>query len=311
MIETILITLLIGYILNFVGIKFLKNLNLGQNIREEGPRSHLQKAGTPTMGGIFIIATIIGSSLITKHIYETKYIVGLIALVGFGLVGFIDDYLKSKKGKNLGLRSWQKMLGIILVSLFVIGYILGSGEILATNKFLLMLKVDIPIVFALFGIFLLAGTSNAVNLTDGLDGLAAGTGAIAFIAFSFLAVETEPAVSALCVIIATSLLAFLWFNGKPAQVFMGDVGSLAIGGALGTIALLIHKEINLVVIGGLFVAEALSVIIQVASFKLTGKRVFRMSPIHHHFELLGWPEIKVVIRFWIIAAIFALLGLLF
>ncbi|HAR63347.1 MAG: phospho-N-acetylmuramoyl-pentapeptide-transferase [Candidatus Margulisiibacteriota bacterium] len=311
MIKATLVTLAIGYLINYFGIKALKKLNFRQNIREDGPSSHLKKYGTPTMGGIFIIATVLLSMLITMQIVDTKIIIIIISFIGFGSVGLLDDLLKKLRGKNLGLRSWQKMLGILIISLFIISYMLKSGEYNNLHPFFLMFNLNNPLLFFLFGFTVLAGTSNGVNLTDGLDGLAAGTSAIIFVAFAFLNFNIgNHSISYFCILIAAALMAFLWFNHHPAQVFMGDVGSLAIGGTLGTIALLTHTELNLFFCGFIFVIETMSVIMQVISFKLTKKRIFKMSPIHHHFELSGWVETKVVTRFWLTSIVFSLIGLL-
>lgn len=311
MIKIALITFALGYIINYFGLISLKKLNFGQNIREDGPASHQKKSGTPTMGGIFIILTVVLSILTTAREFDPQLIVATLSCVGFGVVGFLDDLLKKIRGKNLGLRSWQKMLGILIISLMIIGYMIGSQTFSQLHPVLMLLKLNNPYLYLIFSFLVLSGTSNAVNLTDGLDGLASGAGIIAFLAFALLNFQHgNESLTYFCITMAFSLLAFLWFNHHPAQVFMGDVGSLSIGGALGTVALLSHTELNLLLIGLLFVVEALSVMIQVTSFKLTGKRVFKMSPIHHHFELLGWPETKVVIRFWIFALLAAMVGLL-
>lgn len=313
---TIAIAFLITVLLSPIFIPFLRRLKFGQSIREEGPKSHVKKTGTPTMGGIMIVFSIIITSIImaSKYSFESiSYELWLLifVLVGYGLLGFLDDFIKVALKRNLGLTSKQKMLGQVVIALIV--YV-----ILRMNNFETTVQVpgtdmvwDLGWGYALLIIFMLVGTSNAVNLADGLDGLLAGTAAIAFGAFGILAwsgfPQNEVTIFALAAVGA--LLGFLIFNSHPAKVFMGDTGSLALGGSLAAIAILTKLEILLIIIGGVFVIETLSVIIQVISFKTTGKRVFKMSPLHHHYELMGWSEWRVVTTFWAVALLFAALGL--
>ncbi|WP_133579296.1 phospho-N-acetylmuramoyl-pentapeptide-transferase [Aureibacillus halotolerans] len=315
--ETLLMTLGLAFILTVllspVAIPMLKRLNFGQKIRDEGPKSHQKKSGTPQMGGLIIImAALLGSVLIAQRFYtiSNELLLLLAALLGFGLVGFLDDFIKVVLKRNLGLTSKQKMAAQILVSVgFCVGLWLLNHptyiELPATG-----VSVNFGIVFFLIAIFILIGTSNAVNLTDGLDGLVAGTSAVAFSAFGVLAwYQGQPDVAIFCVAIVGAVLGFLVFNAHPAKIFMGDTGSLALGGALAGVALLTKLELLLVIIGGVFVIETLSVIIQVLSYKTTGKRVFKMSPLHHHYELSGWSEWRVVATFWAVAFVCAALGI--
>ena len=300
-----------------VTIPFLRKLNFGQSIREEGPQEHRKKSGTPTMGGVVIIATVVIVMLalaICSKIYgfseanlgENIFLV-LFLFVGYGLVGFADDYIKVVMKRNLGLTSKQKLLGQVIIAL---GFILLSSNDTSLWLPIANITVDIGIFYYLLVICLLIGTTNAVNLTDGLDGLAAG--AVIPVAAAYLIIALQPftlSLAVFAVAIIGACTGFLLFNFNPAKVFMGDTGSLALGGGVAALALLTKTELLLVVIGGLFVVEALSVILQVISFKSTGKRIFKMSPIHHHFELSGWSERKVVLVFWFVSSIFSLLGL--
>ncbi|MUK89532.1 phospho-N-acetylmuramoyl-pentapeptide-transferase [Ornithinibacillus sp. L9] len=313
---TIAIAFLVTVLLSPIFIPFLRRLKFGQSIREEGPQSHIKKTGTPTMGGIMIVISIIITSIImvsknnaTTIGYELYLL--LFVLIGYGLLGFLDDFIKVAMKRNLGLTSRQKMLGQIIIALIFYFILRGQDfptyiQIPGTN-----IQWELGWGYALLIIFMLVGASNAVNLTDGLDGLLAGTAAIAFGAFGILAwygfPQNEVAIFSLAVVGA--LLGFLVFNAHPAKVFMGDTGSLALGGAIAAVAILTKLEILLVIIGGVFVIETLSVIIQVISFKTTGKRVFKMSPLHHHYELLGWSEWRVVTTFWLIGIVFAALGI--
>lgn len=312
---TIAIAFLITVLLSPIFIPFLRRLKFGQSIREEGPKSHVKKTGTPTMGGIMIVFSIIITSIIMASKYSFQSIsyelwLLIFVLVGYGLLGFLDDFIKVALKRNLGLTSKQKLLGQVVIALIV--YV-----ILRMNNFETTIQLpgtsmewDLGWGYALLIVFMLVGTSNAVNLADGLDGLLAGTAAIAFGAFGILAwsdfPQNEVAIFALAAVGA--LLGFLVFNAHPAKVFMGDTGSLALGGSLAAIAILTKLEILLIIIGGVFVIETLSVIIQVISFKTTGKRVFKMSPLHHHYELMGWSEWRVVTTFWIVGLLFAALG---
>ncbi|KKE78061.1 phospho-N-acetylmuramoyl-pentapeptide-transferase [Oceanobacillus caeni] len=312
---TIAIAFLITVLLSPIFIPLLRRLKFGQSIREEGPKSHMVKTGTPTMGGVMIVLGIVITSIIMvykvlgNHVgYEFWLLI--FVLLGYGVLGFLDDFIKVAMKRNLGLTSKQKMLGQIVIALIFFFILKGQGfstdiQIPGTD-----IQWDFGWFYAIFIIIILVGASNAVNLTDGLDGLLAGTAAIAFGAYAILTLIiggfTEVSIFSLAVVGA--LLGFLVFNAHPAKVFMGDTGSLALGGAIGAIAILTKTEILLVIIGGIFVLETLSVIIQVISFKTTGKRVFKMSPLHHHYELLGWSEWRVVTTFWLVGLVFAVLG---
>jgi phospho-N-acetylmuramoyl-pentapeptide-transferase len=326
-------------------IRKLRELQIGQFIREEGPQAHQKKAGTPTMGGVLIVLSTLVPTLLWADLTNGFVLLAIFSLLSFATIGFIDDYAKVSKQRNLGLTSKKKFLLQILVS-----FIIGTGLLaLATRSaystelvvpFLKKVHPDLvvhsllssphlwPLAFVPFLIFVsivIAGASNAVNLTDGLDGLAIGctviaAGGLTVLTYvssnyrwaTYLEIGYIPRVAELtifCGALVGASLGFLWYNAHPAEVFMGDVGSLSLGGTLGVIAVVIKQEILLFFIGGIFVVEALSVILQVGSFKLRGKRIFRMAPIHHHFELIGWSESKVIVRFWIIALIFALFAL--
>jgi phospho-N-acetylmuramoyl-pentapeptide-transferase len=313
---TIAIAFLITVLLSPIFIPFLRRLKFGQSIREEGPKSHLKKTGTPTMGGLMIVFSVVITSIImalkagAEGIgYELWLLI--FVLLGYGLLGFLDDFIKVAMKRNLGLTSKQKMAGQIIIALVFYFILQSKGfdtfiQIPGTS-----VQFELGWGYAILIIVMLVGASNAVNLTDGLDGLLAGTAAIAFGAFGILAwygfPQNEVAIFSLAVVGA--LLGFLVFNAHPAKVFMGDTGSLALGGAIAAIAILTKLEIILVIIGGVFVIETLSVIIQVISFKTTGKRVFKMSPLHHHYELLGWSEWRVVTTFWLVGLVFAALGI--
>jgi phospho-N-acetylmuramoyl-pentapeptide-transferase len=313
---TIVSAFLITVLLSPIFIPFLRRLKFGQSIREEGPKSHQKKSGTPTMGGIMIIISITVTSLILVWRLNPEGIgyelmILLFVLLGYGLLGFLDDFIKVAMKRNLGLTSKQKMLGQILIAVII--YIILHVQDFPTYIQIpgTAIQWELGWGYALLIIFMLVGSSNAVNLTDGLDGLLAGTAAIAFGAFAILAWYGLPQQEVLIFALAAvgALLGFLVFNAHPAKVFMGDTGSLALGGAIAAVAILTKMEILLVIIGGVFVIETLSVIIQVISFKTTGKRVFKMSPLHHHYELLGWSEWRVVTTFWLIGLIFAALGI--
>ncbi len=301
----------------------------GQPIRSDGPPSHLlTKTGTPTMGGLMILSGLIVSTLLWANLASRYVWIVLLVMVGFGLIGFYDDYLKVTKQTHGGLSGLTRLLLEAIIAVIACYAMMKVGTSDTTGLALPAIKgyvVDLGVLFLVFGPFVIIAASNAVNLTDGLDGLAivpvmiaaAAFGIIAYLAgnaiFSaYLGINFVPGAGELAVVCGAMIgagLGFLWFNAPPAQIFMGDTGSLALGGLLGTIAVAIKHEIVLAIVGGLFVVEALSVIVQVASYKLTGKRVFRMAPIHHHFEQLGWSEAQVVVRFWIIAFVLALVGL--
>jgi phospho-N-acetylmuramoyl-pentapeptide-transferase len=323
----------------------LREFQIGQYIREEGPKSHMSKAGTPTMGGILIIISIVVPTLLWANLTNPYIWIGLFGLVSFGLIGFWDDYAKIRRKRNLGLTVRQKFSLQILAAL-VIGLILLSmhaHKAYSTNinvPFFKSFKPDLlidslmhrwytyPLAFVGFYAFMvlvIVGSSDAVNLTDGLDGLAIGlmiiaSGAMTALTYvtgharfaEYLDLARQPGASELtifCGSIVGASLGFLWYNAHPADIFMGDVGSLALGGALGVVAVLIKQEVLLIFIGGVYVIEALSVILQVGSYKLRKKRIFKMAPIHHHFEALGWPESKIITRFWIAGLVMAFFAL--
>lgn len=311
-----MIGFLITVLLSPIFIPFLRRLRFGQSIRDEGPESHMIKTGTPTMGGILIVISVVITSIVMiKKVgvvtigYELWLL--LFVMLGYGLIGFLDDFIKVALKRNLGLTSGQKMIGQLVIAL-IFYFILWSNNFPTTIQIPgTTIEWDIGWGYAFLIIFMLVGSSNAVNLTDGLDGLLAGTAALAFGAFAILSwFGLHPyEVTIFSLAVVGALLGFLVFNSHPAKVFMGDTGSLALGGAIAAIAILTKLEILLVIIGGVFVIETLSVIIQVISFKTTGKRVFKMSPLHHHYELLGWSEWRVVTTFWLIGLIFAALGI--
>ncbi len=313
-------------------IERLRRFQIGQYIRDEGPQAHKAKAGTPTMGGVLILAGILVPTLLWADLTNRNVWIAVLATLLFGAIGFADDYLKVVKKQSLGLSAKIKFRGQVAVGLGLglVLYLLAQQEPThySTRVMFPFLKTFVPDLSAfyiLFALLVVVSASNAVNLTDGLDGLAIGAMLIASAAFTVLAYVSGhrvfsdyldllylPGVSEVtvfCGAMVGASMGFLWWNCYPAQVFMGDVGSLALGGALGTVALLIKQELLLFSVGGLFVIEALSVILQVGSFKLRGKRVFRMAPLHHHFELGGWKEPQIIIRFWIVAFVFALFSL--
>jgi phospho-N-acetylmuramoyl-pentapeptide-transferase len=308
----------------------LREFQVGQVIRHEGPASHRAKAGTPTMGGLLILAAALIPTLLWADLTNPYVWIAVVTTLLFGLVGFLDDYLKIVRHSHHGLIPRYKLGGQVLVAV-ALGLCLiwlAQHDLYNTRLIFPFFKGLIPDLgwwYVPFAVIVLVGASNAVNLTDGLDGLAISAFAVAAAAFTALAyltghrvlaeylllVRFPPAgeLTVFCGALVGASLGFLWYNSYPAEIFMGDVGSLALGGALGTVAILIKQELLLIVVGGLFVIEALSVIVQVASFKLTGRRVFKMAPLHHHFELSGWSEPKVITRFLIVAIVFALFSL--
>jgi phospho-N-acetylmuramoyl-pentapeptide-transferase len=322
--------LLTCFVLGPPMINWLRRVRFGQKVREEGPQTHLQKAGTPTMGGLVIVAAIVIPTLLWGNFQSRPVWLALLATVWLGALGFLDDYLRVVKGFPKGLLGRYKLVGQITLG-GLIGTILllwPEPGLQATTTHVPFLKfrfIDFGILFVPFVIVVITGSSNAVNLTDGLDGLAAGLVAIAAMAFAGMCyvsghirfseylnishLRYAGELTVFCAAVLGASIGFLWYNAHPADVFMGDTGSLALGGALGTVAVLIKREFWLVLVGGVFVAEALSVMIQVAAFKIWKRRVFRMSPLHHHFELLGWAESRVVLRFYIVGALLALLSL--
>ncbi|MBP2653095.1 MAG: mraY [Firmicutes bacterium] len=291
-------------------IPVLRRLKFGQSIREEGPKRHYAKAGTPTMGGIIILTALSVSALLFAG-KSIEVWLALFITLGHGIIGFMDDFIKVVLKRNLGLKAREKLLGQIIMAVamtYIAITFLGRG----TDVWIPLLNVNIDFgLFYYILIFLvLIGTTNAVNLTDGLDGLASGTVIIAAAAYAVIALSLgKTPLAIFCVALAGATLGFLRYNANPAKVFMGDTGSLAIGGALAAVAVMTKTELLLIIVGGVFVIEALSVVIQVTSFKSTGKRVFKMSPIHHHFELSGWSETKVVNVFLLVGILFAALAL--
>lgn len=299
---------LIAVIIGPLFIPVLRRLKFGQSIREEGPSSHLKKAGTPTMGGTIILLAL---SFTVLKFANASYDIFLLMFVtlGFGMIGFLDDFIKITTRRNLGLTARQKLIGQLLIALVFFYFLMEKNHLTAIYIPGTNWGIELNWLYLPFVVFIMIGSANALNLTDGLDGLLAGTAAVAFGAFaitSWLASYIDIAIFSAAV--AGALLGFLVFNAHPAKVFMGDTGSLALGGALAAVAILTKMEVLLAVIGGLFVLETLSVVLQVASFKLSGRRIFRMSPLHHHFELGGWSEWRVVVTFWIVSIMFAGLG---
>ena len=309
-------------------IRKLAAMQVGQYIRDDGPKSHHDKAGTPTMGGTLIIVSITVSILLWSDLTNYFVWIVLFVIIGYGLVGFVDDYLMQIKKQSKGLTVRSKLVLQVVIAL-VTGFLVYVSPDFSTQitiPFFKNISPDFGWAYIIFAAFVIVGASNAVNLTDGLDGLAIGPVIIAattYMIFAYVAGHIKIAnylqlnyvagcgeLTIFCGALAGAGIGFLWFNSYPAQIFMGDVGSLSLGAALGTIAVITKQEILLALVGGLFVIEALSVIFQVGFFKMTnGKRIFRMAPLHHHFELKGWPEPKVIVRFWIIAIALALLAM--
>lgn len=338
-------SLFLGLILGPWMIRRLRELQIGQFIREEGPRSHQTKAGTPTMGGLLIVTVTLAPVIFWADLSNPYVLLSIFSMLAFGAIGFADDYNKVVRKRNLGLTGRTKFLLQVLVS-----FAAALSLLLLTINRVYSTQLSVPffknfrpdlvvhsllrstyfwpaafLPFLIFVVFVMVGSSNAVNLTDGLDGLAIGcvvvaAGALTILTYvtshagfsAYLDLQHLPQVGELtifCGALVGAALAFLWYNAHPADVFMGDVGSLAIGGSIGVVAVAIKQEILLFSVGGIFVLEAISVILQVASFRLTGKRIFRMAPLHHHFELAGWSESKIIVRFWIVALVFALFSL--
>ncbi|MBQ5152859.1 phospho-N-acetylmuramoyl-pentapeptide-transferase [Macrococcoides caseolyticum] len=296
-------------------IPLLKRMKFGQSIREEGPKSHMVKSGTPTMGGLtFLISTILLSAIACFFVEDNGPLILLILVtVGFGLIGFVDDYIIVVKKNNQGLTSKQKFLFQIIIAIlfYVVSNVLGllslSNEI---NIPFTDIGIPLSIFYVIFIIFWQVGFSNAVNLTDGLDGLATGLSIIAFSCYFYLAmVQGATAMAYFSAILIGSLCGFLLYNKNKAKLFMGDTGSLALGGVIATVSIMLNQELTLIFIGFVFVVETLSVMMQVTSFKLTGKRIFKMSPLHHHFEMVGWSEWKIVTVFWIVGILTGLIGI--
>lgn len=310
--RTISISFLITLILGPIMIPLLRRLKIGQSVRDDGPKTHLKKSGTPTMGGIIIfialVITVLTSGMLNKDMY-----VLLLSTFGFGLIGFIDDYIKVVKRRLLGLRAYQKLIGQIILATILAVY-QSSTSVLGTKlivPFLSNQYLDLGPLYIPFIAFVVVGTVNSVNLTDGLDGLASGVTLIVLSFFGLIALNWGMgSISIFSTALAGACLGFLIHNAHPAKVFMGDTGSLALGGAVSAIAILLNIPLVIPIVGGVYFVEALSVIIQVASFKLTGKRVFLMAPLHHHYEQKGWKETKVVAVFWVVTVILCLIGIL-
>jgi phospho-N-acetylmuramoyl-pentapeptide-transferase len=325
----VLTALIISFLLGPSMIAWLRRLKVGQQVRDDGPKTHLNKQGTPTMGGVLIIAALVSSVLLWSDLTNKYVWVVLFATLAFGGIGFWDDYLKVVKKRSTGLRAYQKF-GLQVAASLVVGIFLFkySGDREATYlsvPFMKSFLLNLGWFYIPFVAVVMVGSSNAVNLTDGLDGLAIGLVGIAATAnavivylggnkiiadyLKILYISGSGELVIFCGAMVGASLGFLWYNTHPAEVFMGDVGSLSLGGALGTLAVVTKHELILIVTGGIFVMETVSVALQVASFKLTGKRIFRMAPIHHHFEQIGWPESKVIVRFWIMGIILALISI--
>ena len=321
-------TLFLSLFFGPVMIAWLKKQKLGQEIRDEISTIHKSKSGTPTMGGLLIILSIVIAVLLWQDIRNIYTWVCIASVLGFGAIGFVDDYLKVYKRNAEGLRASFKFTAQILLSLAIVSFIYinrGSETTLLYIPFFKFPVLDLSYFYIPFGVLILVGTTNAVNLTDGLDGLATGLVILAGIAFGILTylsgridyaqylqipyVAGSGELTVLVFALIGASVGFLWFNCHPAEVMMGDTGSLSLGGIIGVIALLIKKEILLIIVGGVFVLEALSVILQVASYKIRKKRIFKMAPLHHHYELSGWNENKVVVRFWILGGLFVILSL--
>lgn len=294
-------------------IKYFRRRHEGQMIRDEGPKWHEKKSGTPTMGGSLFIVAIVITSLVYgwfEHMLNPTLLILLFVLVAYGLIGMWDDSIKLFKQRNLGLRAWQKLLGQIVAALVFSAVYIHEGFPMAI-KIPFGGDLHLGYWYILFIVFWLVGFTNAVNLTDGLDGLVAGLGIISFAAYGIIAMmQRQNEVGVFCFAVVGGLLGFFIYNHKPAKIFMGDMGSLALGGALACVSVLVHHEFSLLIIGIIYVCETASVMIQVASFKTTGKRVFLMTPIHHHFEMKGWSEWKVDTVFWLIALVASAISIL-
>ena len=311
-------------------VRLLKRRQIGQAVRDDGPRSHLAKAGTPTMGGVLILLAVIAATVLWMDLTNRLVWIALGTLAGLGVVGFADDFVKFTQRRSLGLSGRGKLVPQFIVA-FAAAWAIehwaapGTFSTLVTFPFFKKLVIDLGAFYIPFVAVVLVGASNAVNLTDGLDGLAIGVFGVAAGTYALLAYVSGNAVAArylqiafvpqagelsvFCGALVGASLGFLWYNSHPADVFMGDVGALPLGGALAAVAVMTKQEMLLAIVGGVFVLEALSVIIQVISFKSTGKRVFRMAPLHHHFELAGWAESRVIVRFWIVSILFSVLAL--
>ena len=325
----VLTALFISFILGPYLIRHLTHKQIGQSVREDGPATHLDKIGTPTMGGLLILVSIGVSTLCWADLSNRYVWVVLLVTLLFGVIGLVDDYKKVTRNDSRGLSARYKYAAQSLVGLAAALYLYQSATLAVETQlivpFVKALVFDLGWFYVLLAYLVIVGSSNAVNLTDGLDGLAIlptvlVAGALAIFAYAagnirfadYLGIPYVPGVGEVAIFCGAMVgagLGFLWFNAYPAQVFMGDIGALALGAALGVVAVTVRQELALFIMGGIFVMEAVSVMLQVASFKLTGRRVFRMAPLHHHYELKGWPEPRVIVRFWIITVILVLIGL--
>jgi len=325
----VLTALVIALVVGPGMIRYLSSSNIGQNVRNDGPESHFSKAGTPTMGGALILVAIVVSTLLWSDLSSRFVWVVLFVTIGFGAIGWIDDYKKIALGNSKGLSAKSKYLWQSIVALTAALILFHTAKFPIETQlivpFIKGLVFDLGWIYVVLTYFVIVGSSNAVNLTDGLDGLAilptvmvgGALGVFAYLTGNFnfstyLGIPYVPGVGEIvifCGAIVGAGLGFLWFNTYPAQVFMGDVGALSLGSALGVIAVIVRQELVLFIMGGIFVAETVSVVLQVVSFKLTGRRIFRMAPLHHHFELKGWPEPRIIVRFWIITVVLVLIGL--
>ena len=325
----VLTALLIALIVGPTMIRYLSSYNIGQSVRDDGPESHFSKAGTPTMGGALILVAIVISTILWSDLTSRFVWVVLFVTVGFGAIGWVDDYKKIAFGNSKGLSAkakyfWQSVIGLsaALILFYTARFPIETQLII---PFIKNIIIDLGWFYVVLTYFVIVGSSNAVNLTDGLDGLAILPtvlvgGALGVFAYltgnfnfsSYLGIPYVPGVGEMvifCGAIVGAGLGFLWFNTYPAQVFMGDVGALSLGAALGVIAVIVRQELVLFIMGGIFVVETISVVLQVVSFKLTGRRIFRMAPLHHHYELKGWPEPRIIVRFWIITVVLVLIGI--
>lgn len=313
--RVIIVSFLIAIFLGPVIIPVLRRLKVGQSIREEGPKSHFKKSGTPTMGGIIIVLALI-ISLFTSGYYTQEIWAGLFFTVGFGFIGFLDDYIKVVLKRNLGLRAYQKIIGQFIFA-FLLALYSSRYSVYGTKLIIPFIStyIDLGVLYIPFVLFVVIGIVNAVNLTDGLDGLNTGVTLIVMAAFSLIANSMKnenvifEGISIFSAGVSGACLGFLKHNANPAKVFMGDTGSLALGGAVSVVAVLSNMVLLIPIIGGIYFAEALSVIIQVLYYKKTKKRIFKMAPLHHHYEMCGWKETKVVAVFWIVTVILAFVGI--